>query len=436
VPAGERAVYTLVAQINYGAHTVSVAQGIQYPNQTGEALSDLVLAVEPNLWPGCFMLQSVKADRQIAGFDLNRQKLTVTFTEPLPAGEAVYITFGYSLDLPHSAWGNDEIIRNLIFGYTDKQMNLLDWYPFIVPYVPGEGWLLHEPGNYGEHLVYDLADFDVILLFPYGQVVPQVAAPAEGKWFGTGYTYKLEAARNFALSLSPDFRMVRVATSGVMVQSYYFEDDVAGGQAALDAAAQAVALYSDLFAPYPHPVLTIVQGDFIPSMEYDGLVYVGHTFYHETRSLPRSYLVVLTAHEVAHQWWFALVGNDQAMEPWLDESLATYSEYVFFEQVYPEELDWWQESRLDQYLPLSGWVDRSIYDLNSSYSEAVYLRGAEFLGGLRLRIGDEVFFDTLHYYSLIYSGRRATADDFFRILYATTHVDISDIIGTYFNGPH
>jgi aminopeptidase N len=32
------------------------------------------------------------------------------------------------------------------------------------------------------------------------------------------------------------------------------------------------------------------------------------------------------AHEVAHQWWYGLVGNDQYAEPWLDESLATWSE--------------------------------------------------------------------------------------------------------------
>jgi aminopeptidase N len=34
---------------------------------------------------------------------------------------------------------------------------------------------------------------------------------------------------------------------------------------------------------------------------------------------------VAVVHEIAHQWWYGLVGDDQYHEPWLDESFATYS---------------------------------------------------------------------------------------------------------------
>jgi hypothetical protein len=36
-----------------------------------------------------------------------------------------------------------------------------------------------------------------------------------------------------------------------------------------------------------------------------------------------------TPHEVAHQWFYALIGNDQARDPWLDEGLASYAEFTF-----------------------------------------------------------------------------------------------------------
>jgi hypothetical protein len=413
-----------------------VEETVLYPNHTGEALPDLVLAVEPNLWPGCFALQELTTDWEIAATDLKGQQLTITFAAPLPAEETVELTITYTLNLPRVAWGNNEIIRNLIFGYTDKQMNLLDWYPFIVPYVAGEGWLLHRPGNYGEHLVYDSADFDVIVRFPDPVKAPVVAAPAEGEQIPGGWRYRLEEARTFALSLSPDFERLRVVVNAITIQSYYFPEDAKGGELVLQTAAQAVEVYGEAFAPYPHPVLTIVQGDFIPSMEYDGLVFVGHTFYHYANGTPRDYLIVLTAHEVAHQWWFALVGDDQAMEPWLDETLATYSERIFYEAVHPEDADWWQEIRITRREPLSGWVDTSIYDLNRSYTEAVYLRGAKFLGDLRQRIGDEAFFAFMKDYAITYSQRRASADDFFRTLHQHTQADISDIIGTYFSRHH
>jgi aminopeptidase N len=247
----------------------------------------------------------------------------------------------------------------------------------------------------------------------------------------------MEGARTFALSLSPYFGMQQAETeSGVTVRSYYFTDDAAGGMKALQTAVRAVETFSELFSPYHHAELTIVQGDFVPSMEYDGLVFLGHELYHYTDDTARDYLVVMTVHEVSHQWWFALVGNDQAMEPWLDEAMATYSERIFYEQVHPEDVDWWQETRLESHDSLSGWVDTTIYDLNQDYSEAVYLRGAEFLGKLRERTGDRAFFEFLKAYTVQYSGQRVTADDHFRVLREHTRADISDIISIYFNQPH
>lgn len=436
VPIPERTRYSMDALVDYDAHTVAVTETVLYPNHTGEPLREMVFAVAPNLWPGCFTLESLTADRGTVAADLSGQQLTVTLAGLLPAEETVTFTIQYTLDLPRVVWGNNEIIRNLIFGYTSKQLNLMDWYPFIVPHVPGQGWLLHRPGNYGEYLVYDTADFDVKIRYPEQDSGPIIAAPARAEEIPGGWLYRLENARTFALSLSPNFESKSTAVGEVQVQSYYFPEDAKGGDLALQTAVEAVGLYSDKLAPYPHPVLTVVQGDFIPSMEFDGLVYVGHTFYHYVSGTPRDYLIVLTAHEVAHQWWFALVGNDQAMEPWLDEAMATYTERIFYEAVYPEDVDWWDDVRINRYLPLSGWVDTTIYDVNRLYSEAVYLRGAKFLGELRARVGNDAFFAFLHDYAAAFSLRRATTDDFFRILRQHTDFDISDIIVAYFIHPH
>jgi aminopeptidase N len=42
----------------------------------------------------------------------------------------------------------------------------------------------------------------------------------------------------------------------------------------------------------------------------------------------------LVAHEVAHQWWFGVVGGDQIDEPWLDEALTQYSTMLYYEKAY------------------------------------------------------------------------------------------------------
>jgi aminopeptidase N len=35
------------------------------------------------------------------------------------------------------------------------------------------------------------------------------------------------------------------------------------------------------------------------------------------------------SHEVAHQWFYGIVGNDQFREPWLDESITSFHEQRF-----------------------------------------------------------------------------------------------------------
>jgi aminopeptidase N len=47
--------------------------------------------------------------------------------------------------------------------------------------------------------------------------------------------------------------------------------------------------------------------------------HVMHGAFSTTRSI---------VHELAHQWFYALVGNDQGRDPWLDEGLASYVEFV------------------------------------------------------------------------------------------------------------
>ena len=69
---------------------------------------------------------------------------------------------------------------------------------------------------------------------------------------------------------------------------------------------------------------------------------------------------------------------------WLDESLATYSELLFYQRQYPGEVDWWWNYRVKRFNP-TGWVNTTIYDYAAfrPYVNAVYLRGALFMQALR-----------------------------------------------------
>jgi hypothetical protein len=336
------------------------------------------------------------------------------------------------------AYSNPNEIRPQIYGYSERQLNLVDWYPFVVPYQPGEGWILHNPWYYGEHLAYDLADFDVSVTFTDG-ATPLIAASGEENDPSTAGSrrFVMEAARTFALSMSYDFKVARQTVGDVTVFSYYFGFYDAPGEAMLQTTVQAMQTYSEKFGPYRHKTLTAVQGDFNDGMEYSGMYFISRDYFNLYDNTPKNYLVIIAAHETAHQWWFDSVGDDQALEPWLDEALCTYSEHIYYETVHPDLVDWWWGYRYFEFQQ-AGWVDTPIYDGGGQrpYWDKVYLTGARFLEDLRKQVGDDVFFAFLKDYYTQMEGRRATSADFFRIFRENTATDITELLIKYFKNTY
>jgi hypothetical protein len=101
---------------------------------------------------------------------------------------------------------------------------------------------------------------------------------------------------------------VRVAASGASVQR----------QNVMRWAIEALRHYSQTYGRYRWRTFTLVaQSDLVnEGIEYPTLAFVG-------RGSIEKYVV---HHETAHQWFYSLVGNDQALDPWLDEALATWSQ--------------------------------------------------------------------------------------------------------------
>jgi aminopeptidase N len=246
----------------------------------------------------------------------------------------------------------------------------------------------------------------------------------------------MDQARNFVLSISPEYHVFREEVEGVTLLGYSFPFDITIGEAAFQATVEAFKLYNQLFGPYPHESLSMVQADFLHGMEYDGLYFLSKAFYNTYDGTPATYLVAIAAHETAHQWWFGLVANDQALEPWLDEALCTFAERLYYENLYPESLKWWVDYRVDYYEP-QGWVDVSIYDSEGyrSYRDAVYLNGMNFLTELRDLVGADVFMVFLSDYRKRNTKELASAADFFEILREHSDADWNNLKSKYFQNP-
>jgi hypothetical protein len=426
--------YRLSAVLDYALHLLAVEERISYPNRTAEPIPALLLVVEPSRYPQTFQLKGLSwaNGEMVEDYDLQVGTLHVPLPEPLLPGESLELFLSYELNLPSPS--SEFYGRPVPFGYSARQTNLVDWYPFLPPYVPGQGWQAHQAGYFGEHLVYEAADFQVAVQLAGAQRDVILAASAPAGRDGDAYFYSHLAARNFALSASDQYQVSSTTVADVTIFSYAFQLDAGAGEAALDTTSEAVALFEDLFGPYPHETLSVVQADFLDGMEYDGLFFLSKGFYNSFANTPADYLTAIAAHETAHQWWYGLVGNDQAFEPWLDEAMATYSERLFYEHFYPEALDWWWTYRIHYYQP-AGWVDGSIYNPEGyrPYRDAVYLNGALFLEDLRVLVGDEAFFAFLKDYTTTYAHQVASEGDFFNLLGEHSQQDLKPLLSRYFS---
>jgi hypothetical protein len=436
VPPGTRTNYELTAVLDYPSARLNVDESVTYMNRSTSPINDLVFVVEPNLRAGVFTLNSLTWEdgAQVEDESLTGQKLTIPLREGLAPGSSVQLKITYSLDLPDVEG---------VLCMTDIQANFSGWYPYAAPYIDGRGWVVHDPAHVGESQLYELADFTVNIRIDGAPAEFMLAASARGIYDQGWYRFSQQDVRNFTWSGSNYYQMLEAYAGDIRVRAFVFPADIAGGQASLDATVQALELYAELYGPYTHDNLTIVESGFADGMEYDGLYYLGQEYFNTYKGSPDGYLTAISVHETAHDWWYGMVTNDQAYEPWLDESFSTYSELLYYEHYYPELVDWWWQTRVNSFEP-QGWVNGSIYDHNSfrPYVNAVYLRGAQFLDEVRGLVGDETFaafmrefFTQMHARSEADHLGLVTADDFWQVLGGMTDVDLSSVKAEYFLQP-
>jgi hypothetical protein len=444
VPPPALAHYTLTIDFSYERGSGHVVEEIRYPNTATQPLSELRLMVPLYQYhnalslTGLAWLGGAQDGQSITNAVLENIQIVIPLAQPLQPGDTVGLKVVYDFSLPSQAAVGGE--RPLPIGYTSRQMNLVDWYLFVPPIRPGAGWLAHPPSYYGEYLVYDQSDFDVNLRLvdgPKGLIVAaSAAAQADGDWL----RYHRTASRTFALSIGSEYVVETAQVGQTSVSSYYFPANALAGKRALQTTVEALKLYSQLFGTYPQDTLAVVEADFYDGMEYDGLYFLSRAFYNLHKGDPGDYLVAIAAHETAHQWWYGIVGNDQANEPWLDEALCTYTERIFYEHYYPQAVDWWRQYRIDYYHP-AGWVNTSVYNPQGvlqtyqDYRNAVYLNGARFMGDLRTLVGDDAFFAFLKDYATHYAGKIAFQNDFFALLAQHSKADLTPLLQKYFYTP-
>ena len=419
-------------------HRITVANG------STDTWNEVVLSMPPAHWPGAFTLRQVAvmapawhqtgatsvAEASVAATNLDNTMLHVTLPEELPAGETLTLTLDYTLRLP-TITPNTWLPKGNL-GAGERVIQAGDWHPTLVPYEDGAGWQTWDYHPVGDPTVYPLADYDVRIKAGAGMVI---AAPGAVTAEGHSRHYVLRRARAFAFLASPDYHMIEGRAGDISIRVYYLPDHVEGAYATLDTARKALRLYTAYYGPYPMPALVIAENAYYGAMEYSGLVSMSGAVLGSYNGSPLSSVVHLTAHEIAHQWWYGAVGNDQVHEPWLDESFAKYSEFLFYERYQPDLAHGWWDRQVHRQ-SAGGSLDRTIYDFatTSAYIGDLYRQGGRFMEDLRALLGDEAFFDFVAAYRRYGDGKLVTGEDFFTVLgaYATPEA-LDPLLRQYFS---
>ncbi len=420
--------YWLDIELDYEQKTLLVTQVIIYTNNSGEPLIEIPLIIPPDKYSGAFELLSLQINAAIAEMDgqITDQIMTVPLFSHLEQGDFVEITLKYQLYLPQQTGA---------FGYTDRQILLADWYPFVPPLEGEQLWLINTPGPVGEYLVYPLSDFNINFCIIKSESDLIIAASAPVTFFEEGcYQYEVKNRRNFSLGISPDYHKSTATNDVVEIEVFTFPEHAGLAGRAANLAIQAWETFTDIFGDNQRQHLSIVEAEIDDGLEKDGLFYLSDWYFESADRSPRNYLTLLIVHETTHQWFYGWVHNDQAHHPWLDEAVATYSELLFIEQHHPELVDWWWQFRVTDFNP-RGYVNSTIYDFRRfrPYVNAVYLRGALFLQSLREQIGDQAFFEFLLAYSQI--GEEdfiRTTSFFFALLQQYTNEEMTTLRDEFF----
>ncbi|WP_328655851.1 M1 family metallopeptidase [Streptomyces sp. NBC_00334] len=334
---------------------------------------------------------------------VNCTALRVALPKPLAHGQRTSVGFDVSITVPD---------RNARFGREGAHRFLGNALPVLAVH-DAAGWHLDPYVAVGESFYALTADFRVRLDHPSDMVVPTTGTTrtlpgAPGRTVTLGVARRV---RDFAWAAGPFRTATQTTPGGVRVKSYWSSDTPAEGVRLTRAdAVAALERFGREFGRYPYGEVDLVMTPgFGGGMEYPGLVLLGTT--------EEGGAVV---HELAHQWWYGIVGNDEYASPWLDESFAQYANFRFYGL---DTRDCWSEVY---------WPDEGIR-LTSSMAywsqhrgeyHLVYTAGPCALADLERVLGADTMARLLKHYARDHWYGVSTTEDFKRAAQSVADTDL------------
>ncbi len=394
------------------------SEEVNYTNNENIPLDEVHFHLLPNVIGGEMKIVSTRVNGQPyePTYELNNSLMRVPLYQSLNPGDSTTIAIEFKVNVPTQLESNYGIL-----AYYDGVLALAHAFPMIAVY-DDEGWNEEIPPDQGDPTYQDASFFTVSLDAPDDLVLVGSGREVSYKHNDNRQivTFAAGPARDFYLAASPDYKVLTQTTDGVTINSYYRGNAKEGAQFALDFAVDTFQRLGARYTPYPYTEFDIVPTPtYALGIEYPGIVAITENLY-DLDSTPyglpnRTMLESVIVHEGAHQWFYNLVGNDQLDEPWLDESLAQFATWVYYEDKYgagggsgfEDSLRGrWERVEMAE-IPIGLPVNR--YE-GSEYSAIVYGRGAFFFDELRAKMGQKNFDSFMLDYTKKHSWGIASAE--------------------------
>jgi len=464
-----RTKYEITVEIQPEMRVYSGHQKITFTNRQRRPTGTLLFFLYPND-PSLtksdkkyLSVSNVKVDRSSARIEEPGPFLKVFLGRELYSGQSVTVEFDFSATLPAQK-GNkdlfsetlDELMRMLdsgsasqqdygLFSSTKDIVNLGLWYAALSKY-DQDGWDVEKYSGMGDVSYFDPSDFSVSIIAPseYDVVTTGTALKrVPGKDGKTRHFVESVLSRDFEVELSARYEEKARIANTTTIRSYYLPEHAESGELASDVAVRAFEYYERAFGPYPYAELDVVEAPLFGGaggVEFPGLVTISSLLYKDSTQDAKGdplkallansgsfdqLLEFVVAHEVAHQWWNAVVGSNSKKYPFVDEAMANYSAILYFEHTYGREAALRQmamQMKVNYQLHrLLGGADRPVQAPAAAfkgpleYSAIVYGKGALYFDHLRDLMGDPAFFAAIKAYYDSYWFRIAAPGDFTKV---------------------
>ena len=270
--------------------------------------------------------------RYIAPDDGNVDDQTVMLV-PLPKavapGETITVYLEWTAKVPRTI-ARTGVVGNFYF--------LAQWFPKL-GVLQDEGWNCHQ-FHASTEFFSDYGVYDVQLTVPKGWVVGATGLerkaidnlyfPASLADQTTTHSFYQEDVHDFAWTASPDYvvtqaRFEQAGLPPVEMRLLLQPEHVDQADRHFAATRAALRYYGQWFGPYPYGHITIVDPAWqsgAGGMEYPTLFTAGSSWLAPSAVAdPEG----VTVHECGHQFWYAMVGNNEFEDAWIDEGFNTFS---------------------------------------------------------------------------------------------------------------